>query len=268
MSTCVDMGHGTGWEESAQPILVPLNVNLGLETVVQLGGGASTNSSKRSNNYSRRFRKMHAKETLLRNVSAYAECLFQSWQGDDDYSEPSSSKGSSWFKRQYWSKGPKRNSSGSQGPQWETYRGRRGVFHFCNDNDEEVETIFRSAFGGERFTYWSFINDDYSQRRNSSGYSNNHRSSWNWRYRCEDEYDTYEQYNDSSDSSESDLASYRLALGLSASGPLKLEDVKSAYRACALKWHPDRHQGSSKVVAEEKFKLCSAAYQSLCGKLD
>ncbi|RZC20683.1 hypothetical protein D0Y65_007166 [Glycine soja] len=59
----------------------------------------------------------------------------------------------------------------------------------------------------------------------------------------------------------------RLALGLSVSGPLKLEDVKNAYRPCALKWHPDRHQGSSKAVAEEKFELCSAAYQSLCDSL-
>ncbi|KAG5243804.1 DnaJ subfamily member [Salix suchowensis] len=40
--------------------------------------------------------------------------------------------------------------------------------------------------------------------------------------------------------------------------------------ACALKWHPDRHRGSSKAIAKEKFKLCSincAAYQSICGKL-
>ncbi|KAF5938268.1 hypothetical protein HYC85_025774 [Camellia sinensis] len=41
----------------------------------------------------------------------------------------------------------------------------------------------------------------------------------------------------------------RLALGLSAYGPLKLEDVKNAYRVCALKWHPDRHQGSSKACS-------------------
>ncbi|KHN07432.1 Chaperone protein DnaJ [Glycine soja] len=63
------------------------------------------------------------------------------------------------------------------------------------------------------------------------------------------------------------VISDRLALGLSVSGPLKLEDVKNAYRPCALKWHPDRHQGSSKAVAEEKFELCSAAYQSLCDSL-
>ncbi|VFQ74085.1 unnamed protein product [Cuscuta campestris] len=66
---------------------------------------------------------------------------------------------------------------------------------------------------------------------------------------------------------QTDLRSQRLALGLNASGPLNLEDVKNAYRSCALKWHPDRHQGPSKVVAEEKFKACSSAYQSLCNNI-
>ncbi|KAL8041570.1 hypothetical protein ABFS82_10G171500 [Erythranthe guttata] len=59
----------------------------------------------------------------------------------------------------------------------------------------------------------------------------------------------------------------RSALGLSANGPLNLEDVKTAYRSCALKWHPDHHRGFSKAFAEEKFKICNAAYQSLCDKL-
>ncbi|XP_026413796.1 uncharacterized protein LOC113309562 isoform X2 [Papaver somniferum] len=193
----------------------------------------------RSKNYTKRLGKMHAEETLLRNASAFAECLFQSWRDDDD-SQPSSSEGNSWFKR-YWPKEPKKNSTGSQGSRWETYRGRRGVFQFCDVSDKEVETKFRSAF---------------------------HRSFQNTRYRFEDDYETYEDFNDSSNSSASDLASDRLALGLSASGPLKLEDVKNAYRSCALRWHPDRHQCCSKDLAEEKFKLCSAAYQSLCDKLN
>ncbi|KAL3637314.1 hypothetical protein CASFOL_019613 [Castilleja foliolosa] len=60
----------------------------------------------------------------------------------------------------------------------------------------------------------------------------------------------------------------RLALGLHAAGPLKIEDVKTAYRSCALKWHPDHHQkASSKAFAEEQFKKCNAAYQSLCDEL-
>ncbi|KAF5181892.1 Chaperone dnaj-domain superfamily protein [Thalictrum thalictroides] len=224
-------------------------------------GGPSSGSSKRSYNYSRRFRKVQSQHTLLRNVSDFAECLFQSWQDDDDFNDSSSNKGTSWFKGQDWGKRKKQNDSNFQGPQWGNFRGRGG-FSFCDEDD--VEVIFRSAFGGERCTYWSFIDDDSFKWR-SSNHTNNRNRSWKSKYRDEDEYDTYEEYNDDSIS---DLTSDRLALGLSASGPLKLEDVKNAYRTCALKWHPDRHQGSSKANAEEKFKHCSAAYQSLCDKLE
>ncbi|KAJ4971952.1 hypothetical protein NE237_005051 [Protea cynaroides] len=216
-------------------------------------GGAVRGSSKRFNHYAKRSRRFHAKETLLRNVSAYAEHLFQSWQCPDDQYVSSSNRGTSWFKR-HWT------GNGDQGPQ--QYNRRKG-FRFCTEDDEETETILRFTFSGERCFYWSFINEE-SPRWNDSNY-NKHRSSWSWRSRLEDEYDdTSTEY----ESSDVDLASDRLALGLSASGPLKLEEIKNAYRTCALKWHPDRHQGSSKVVAEEKFKKCSAAYQSLCVNLD
>ncbi|CAL5430809.1 unnamed protein product [Camellia sinensis] len=220
------------------------------------GGGAYRDSSKRSNHYSKRFRKLHSKQTLLRNVSAFAEHLFQSWHNGFDEYDPSSSQGSSTFRCEYGAKVPKGGRTGTKGSH------SSGNFHFCKD-DIDVETIFRSSFGGNRHCYWSFVDEDFSRWRSSSGYSNNYRTSWNWRHGDEEDYDSSTE----SDSSESDLASDRLALGLSANGPLKLEDVKNAYRVCALKWHPDRHQGSSKAVAEEKFKACSAAYQSLCDKL-
>ncbi|GER37006.1 heat shock protein binding protein [Striga asiatica] len=56
----------------------------------------------------------------------------------------------------------------------------------------------------------------------------------------------------------------RKVLGLPTAGPLKIEDVKAAFRASALKWHPDKHQGLSKEDAEKKFKHCVDAYRSLC----
>ncbi|XP_028087123.1 uncharacterized protein LOC114287878 isoform X3 [Camellia sinensis] len=180
---------------------------------------------------------------------------FQSWHNGFDEYDPSSSQGSSTFRCEYGAKVPKGGRTGTKGSH------SSGNFHFCKD-DIDVETIFRSSFGGNRHFYWSFVDEDFSRWRSSSGYSNNYRTSWNWRHGDEEDYDSTE-----SDSSESDWASDRLALGLSAYGPLKLEDVKNAYRVCALKWHPDRHQGSSKAVAEEKFKACSSAYQSLCDKL-
>lgn len=100
-------------------------------------------------------------------------------------------------------------------------------FQFCED-DFDVEEILRSSFGGNRFFYWSFINEENPQWKSSSTYSNNYSysnySARNFRYRVDDDYDSSPE----SDDSESESASHRLALGLSGAGPLKLEDVKNA----------------------------------------
>lgn len=92
-----------------------------------------------------------------------------------------------------------------------------GGFEFCEFVD--VETIFQSRFGGNGFFYRSFVNEEDSQQWSSSNYFNYSGKSWSWRHHNE------EQYESESDNSESDL---RLALGLRAAGPLKLEDVKNA----------------------------------------
>lgn len=92
-----------------------------------------------------------------------------------------------------------------------------GGFKICEDDDEDVQNIFQSAFGGNPFFYWSFINEEDPQWRSSSNYRGR---SWNWRHRDEEEYESYHEY----ESSESD----RLALGLNASGPLTIKDVKNA----------------------------------------
>ncbi|XP_027935491.1 uncharacterized protein LOC114190709 [Vigna unguiculata] len=214
---------------------------------------AHTFWESRCNDHSRRFGRLRAKQTLLRDVNAYAQFMFQSWKEDVDEDDSSPSQGSSWFRKH---SGRHRN-----GNQRAKHRFRRG-HEFCKD-DFDVETGFHSAFGGNRSFYWSFINEENPQRR-SGGFYNN-RKSQKWRHQSENEYGKSTKAE--SDCSHSDLVSYRLALGLSASGPLRLEDVKNAYRISALKWHPDRHHGVSKVIAEEKFKHCSAAYQSLCDKL-
>ncbi|KAJ6968015.1 hypothetical protein NC653_036069 [Populus alba x Populus x berolinensis] len=215
--------------------------------------------SYRSNNYSRRSSRLNAKEVLLHNIGSYADHLFQSWHDGFDEEVPSSSSGPSWFRQQY-SKGSRKDMNDNRRT---TSWGKKGS-HFCEEDNADGENIFRSTFGGNRYFYWSFVSDEDPQWKSSSDY---HSYSYgkNWRYRVEEDYDCSSESD--SDDLESNIASDRLALGLRAHGPLKLEDVKNAYRSCALKWHPDRHQGSSKAVAEEKFKLCSAAYQSLCDKL-
>lgn len=59
----------------------------------------------------------------------------------------------------------------------------------------------------------------------------------------------------------------RQTLGLPSSGSLTMEELKKAFRASALKWHPDRHEDAAKVTAEAKFKDCGAAYKSLLSAL-
>lgn len=97
--------------------------------------------------------------------------------------------------------------------------------HSFVEDDDDVESIFRSAFG-DRFFFWSFVNEDYPNRKNSSQYSNSYKTSWKRRQRIKDE-EEYEYISDD-DTNKSVLASERIALGLSASGPLKLDDVKNA----------------------------------------
>src|SRR5512139_3729164 len=41
------------------------------------------------------------------------------------------------------------------------------------------------------------------------------------------------------------------------------DDIKKAYRKLAMKYHPDRNQGDSAKVAEEKFKEAKEAYEML-----
>lgn len=213
---------------------------------------------KKFNQYTRRLRK----KNMLRDVNEFAERLFQSWEPDrDDDHEPAGPK-NSWFRPNIRDSGCKRGKSRNRASQ-----GFKRRFEFCEDDDDsaEFDNIFR-MFGGNRSFYWSFTTDDEPHFWSSSSYSSSYRTSSGRKYQFDEEYEEYassSEYERPVDESRSD----RLALGLTPSGPLNIEDVKNAYRACALKWHPDRHQGSSKVVAEEKFKVCSAAYQSLCDKL-
>nr|VDD15848.1 unnamed protein product [Brassica rapa] len=216
-----------------------------------------TSWDSKSNVHRKRFRRMREKQELLRNVNAFASNMFTSWHDEFDYKEPpSSQKRTSWFKKQY-AKEPKGKWNGKHGPR---------NFDFCEvDEDFDIDYIFPGGPRGFSFSF-TFEDDEpprWHQRNHSSSRSKHHRI-------YEDEDDDYTTSTESSDSeseSEPNQTSHRQALGLSPSGPLNLKDVKHAYRVCALKWHPDRHQGSTKEAAEAKFKLCSVAYQSLCEKL-
>ncbi|KAG2244022.1 hypothetical protein Bca4012_035036 [Brassica carinata] len=229
-----------------------------------------TSWESRSYVHKKRNRRMREKQELLRDVNAFAANMFTSWYDDDD-EPPSSRKQNSWYKKKYAKEQSKgkwngRHSSQSWGPR---------NFDFCEvDDDFDIDYIFRTAFGGSRGFSFSFTHEEddeprWHHRDHSSRSSNNSKRSWRSKHRIyEDEEDGYTSTESSDSESEpTNQASHRQALGLSPSGPLNLKDVKNAFRICALKWHPDRHQGSTKEAAEAKFKLCSVAYESLCEKL-
>ena len=52
-------------------------------------------------------------------------------------------------------------------------------------------------------------------------------------------------------------------LGLSRARAITRDEVKTAFRELAKKWHPDGNQGGSKQSAEAKFKELQNAYQLL-----
>ncbi|OWM76397.1 uncharacterized protein LOC116211296 [Punica granatum] len=137
---------------------------------------------------------------------------------------------------------------------------------FTEDFEGHPETIFHATFGNRWYT-WSFNSEQSSTFENPAfgfewrerGSSRNQRAS-RWESISDVESDDEEEISIGSSSD-------RTILGLPPRGPLKLEDVKSAFRLSALRWHPDKHQGPSQSVAEEKFKSCVNAYKSLCSAL-
>ncbi|CAA0387129.1 unnamed protein product [Arabidopsis thaliana] len=195
---------------------------------------------------SKRFGRKKAKQDWRRNVNAFAQHLFGIWSDGFDYS----GKHTSWFEKQY-SRVSKRNRNGKRHiPQHLDKR----CFDFSEvDEGYEIEYFLKTALGGSRGFSWSNTREGGTR---SGRYSNNFRKSWGSRYRLdeEEEEEEYEYSSTGVSDTEPNQESHRQTLGLSSSGPLNLEDVKIAYRACALKWHPDRHHTSTKKL----MKSCSS----------
>lgn len=135
---------------------------------------------------------------------------------------------------------------------------------FHEDHYVHPDKIFEAIFGEHGFT-WSHISWEGFHFRDTSS-----RFGWTGESRRE------RVSSQSDDESEDDIRetttsigshAHRVILGLPPCGPLTLDDVKTAFRTSALRWHPDKHPGSSQAVAEEKFKLCVNAYNSLCNVL-
>ncbi|KAK8985113.1 hypothetical protein V6N11_076804 [Hibiscus sabdariffa] len=129
---------------------------------------------------------------------------------------------------------------------------------------DHPERIFQAKFGNKWYT-WSSGGDHSFKNpesrfdwRGKSGWTNQRTRAWEGSSDEESEEDESFAVGSCSD---------REILGLPQTGPLKIEDVKNAFRISALKWHPDKHQGPLQEMAEEKFKLCVDAYKSLCHAL-
>ncbi|KAK4256765.1 hypothetical protein QN277_006449 [Acacia crassicarpa] len=141
---------------------------------------------------------------------------------------------------------------------------------FSEDFDFDSETTFQATFGNRCYT-WSFRNwqESFSEH-STSGFEWREHSNWT---KSNSKTRKWKSASDAESDDDCDYSCYvgsqseRNVLGLPSTGPLKLEDVKNAFRLSALKWHPDKHQGPSQAVAEEKFKMCLDAYKSLCSAL-
>ncbi|XP_022632409.1 uncharacterized protein LOC106779740 isoform X1 [Vigna radiata var. radiata] len=130
---------------------------------------------------------------------------------------------------------------------------------FCEDFDSQPEQIFQATYGNKCYT-WSYSNwSGCSFEHSTSGFEWREHSNRTNKWKNESDVE-----QDDDDSCSVGSSSDRTILGLPPTGPLKIEDVKNAFRLSALKWHPDKHQGTSQAMAEEKFKLCVNAYKTLC----
>ncbi|KAJ8467317.1 hypothetical protein OPV22_029869 [Ensete ventricosum] len=134
---------------------------------------------------------------------------------------------------------------------------------YDEDYYDHPETIYETVFGGHRGFTWSFESwARFHFSRSGARFEWKDESRWeNTRSRVWNECDDEDNLTDVGSHSD------RVTLGLPPTGPLTLDDVKSAFRISALKWHPDKHQGPSQVMAAEKFKLCVDAYNSICSVL-
>ncbi|KAG6486777.1 uncharacterized protein LOC122009178 isoform X2 [Zingiber officinale] len=127
---------------------------------------------------------------------------------------------------------------------------------------EHSETIYEADFGQFRGFSWS-------QEAWENFHFNKSGKQFEWKDESKRERtrSAWSGSDDDDESTDVGLHLHRVTLGLPPTGPLKLVDVKSAFRVSALKWHPDKHQGPSQAKAAEKFKLCVDAYNYLCSVL-
>ncbi|XP_072980261.1 uncharacterized protein [Typha angustifolia] len=214
-----------------------------------MDGGGGQESSKTYLRYSVRQKRSDAK-SALKNLLLNGKSSKQYIQDDFDKHHQPKRTGKSKFHRSSL-----RKSQCNASKRWQN----KNSFNqeYCDDPGTP------STFGGQRSFTWNWSAENLHFQSSSTGFEWRENSQWT---------KSGEKFWNESDveeeSSDIDLQSHRVTLGLPASGPLKLDDLKRAFRSSALKWHPDKHQSSSQAaLAEERFKLCVDAYNSLSSAL-
>ncbi|CAK9316343.1 unnamed protein product [Citrullus colocynthis] len=225
-------------------------------------GGNGKEQSKKYVRYVTRERRADAKRALkdlLYNSGSTFQKKESKWGLDGHWSSDESSDQSGNCDKRGRAKSSMRNFGKSQHKRPKRKFRRESFF---NDFDNDSETIFHATFGNRSYT-WSFDSFKETSQDSASGFGwteppnwkNQRATAWDNSSDCDSDEETTPDVGSCSD---------RTILGLPQTGPLKIEEVKTAFRLSALKWHPDKHQGSSQAMAEEKFKLCVNAYKSLC----
>ncbi|XP_008784160.2 uncharacterized protein LOC103703174 [Phoenix dactylifera] len=188
-----------------------------------------------------------------------------SWSTDKKSSRNVKAKDSSHdFDKHQRSKSAGRPKPHSKGKHSANKRWRNRQSSYDEDDYEHPDTKISATFGGQRCFTWSFTSGE-------TLHFQNYATGFEWRDNSERIKTRKKVWSESDIEDEpSDIGSqsHRVILGLPLTGPLKLDDVKHAFHATALKWHPDKHQGPSQAIAEERFKLCVDAYNSLCKALN
>ncbi|XP_020583751.1 uncharacterized protein LOC110026890 isoform X2 [Phalaenopsis equestris] len=211
--------------------------------------GAPQQPSKTHIRYSVRHKRADAKNALKN--------LLFNGRASDHYSQdennPQHSKNSERSKPQKASSGRGKQSKRRQ---------RKKSF---SDEEElgQPGMIFTANFGGQQSFTWSFNTWENCNYQNST-------PGFEWKDESKSEKNRGRVWSESDIEEEANVVdqhSNRVALGLPASGPLCLADVKRAFRESALKWHPDKHHGLAQDMAAEKFKLCVDAYNNLCNAM-
>ncbi|TXG60556.1 hypothetical protein EZV62_015129 [Acer yangbiense] len=216
--------------------------------------------------YQTRQKRADAKKALkdLLFSSGSSKHSFQPFQNDDpiwkfdgtnEWGAESDTKGQSKSSARQFGKNDRKKMK---------RKNRRENFYEDFD-DRDPEKMFQAKFGKKWYT-WSFPSWKGSSFESSpSGFEwQEHSNTTNHKTK---DWETVSEAESDDELCAVGSSSDRTILGLPTRGCLTIEAVKNAFRSSALKWHPDKHQGPSQAMAEEKFKLCVNAYKSLCDAL-